>query len=96
MRAFRIIVAALLAACAVPIVLFGLAWLLSAVNGCPLEFKERHVCTFASMNIGGLLDILVQYGVFGALTFGLGTYVFAGWVFVELAVVIVRSLRRPY
>jgi hypothetical protein len=92
MKVFRIVVAIVLAACTVPIAIFGLAWAGSAVSGCPLQFETRHICSVASLDIGWLLDGLVHFGVLGALTFGLGVYVFAGWVAVELAAIVVGAL----
>jgi len=46
------------------------------------------------MDIGWLLDILLQIGVWGALTFGVGAYIFAGWVLIELAAIVLSTLRR--
>jgi hypothetical protein len=40
------------------------------------------------------LDILLQFGVLGALSFGAGVYIFAAWVLVELAAVVLSNLRR--
>jgi len=94
MRAFRIVIAGLLVGCAVPIAVFAAAWAMSVVSGCTLQFKEPHVCSFAAMDIGWLLDELVRIGVWGALTFGLGVYLFAAWVLVELGAIVLVSLRR--
>jgi hypothetical protein len=93
MKVIRIVVAILLVASTVPIAVFGLAWAVAAASGCPLQFETRHICTAASLDIGWLLDGLVHFGVLGALTFGLGVYVFAGWVAVELAAIVLGALR---
>jgi hypothetical protein len=94
MSAFRIAVAALLALCAVPVAVMAVAWLLAAMSGCPLQFETPHVCSLAAWDIGWLLDGLVPFGVWGALTFGAGVYIFAGWVSVELAVIVLSAVRR--
>jgi len=92
MKPFRIIVAALLIGCAIPIAVMALAWAVAAVSGCPVQYKMPHVCTLASMDIGWVLDSLLQFGVWGAITFGAAVYIFAGWVFVELAAIVLKSL----
>jgi hypothetical protein len=93
MWAFRIIVAVLLAACAVPIVVLGVAWRLAAAAGCALQFETAHTCALGGTDIGWLLDTLLMFGVWGALSFGLGVYIFAVWVIVELAAIVLGALR---
>jgi len=94
MKVLRIVVAVSLALCAVPIVVLAVTWALSAVSDCPLQFKGPQVCFLGPMDIGWLLDILLQIGVLGALTFGVGAYIFAGWVLIELAAIVLSTLRR--
>jgi len=94
MKAIRLTVATLLIACAVPVSLLATAWAASKASGCALQFDEPHVCRFASTDIGWLLDALTRFGVWGALTLGLGAYVFAAWVLVELVAIIHDGLRR--
>jgi len=94
MKTFRIIVAVSLLVCAVPVVVLAAAWALSAASGCTLQFETPHACTLGALDIGWLLDSLLQFGVWGALTFGLGVYVFAAWVLVEIAAIVLRALRR--
>jgi len=94
MKAFRITIVVILAVCALPIAVFIAAWATSAASGCALQFEEPHVCALSAMDIGWLLDALVRIGVWGALTFGLGVYVFAGWVMIELAAIVLRTFRR--
>jgi hypothetical protein len=94
MKVLRIVVAVSLILCTVPIAVLAATWALSAVSDCPLQFKGPQVCFLGPLNIGWLLDILLQFGVLGALSFGAGVYVFAGWVLVELAAVVLSNLRR--
>jgi hypothetical protein len=94
MKAFRIVIAALLVGCAVPVAVFAAALAISVVSGCTLQFKGPHVCSFAAMDIGWLLDEAVRIGVWGGLSFGLGVYFFAAWTLVELGAVVLVSLRR--
>jgi len=94
MKALRIVIAGLLVGCAAPVAVFAAAWAMSAISGCTLQFKEPHVCSFAAMDIGWLLDEAVRIGVWGALTLGLGVYLFAAWTLVELGIVVLISLRR--
>ncbi len=94
MRVFRIAVAVLLIACALPIAVLASAWVISAVGGCTLQFEEAHVCRLGDLEVGWLLDDLLPIGLLGALTCGLGAYVFAAWVMVELAALLLNALRR--
>lgn len=93
MRTFRVIAAILLVACVVPIVVLGFAWGLAEVSGCTLQLEAPHTCALGGADIGWLLDTLLAFGVWGALSFGLGVYVFAGWVIVELVAIVLRALR---
>jgi hypothetical protein len=94
MTVLRLAVAAVLVACALPIFAIALALAVSQMSGCPLQFEGPHVCIVAAQEIGWLLDGLLQFGVWGALTFGLGIYVFAAWVLVELAAIVLGAMRR--
>jgi hypothetical protein len=94
MKVLRIVVAVSLILCTVPIAVLAATWALSAVSDCPLQFKGPQVCFLGPLNIGWLLDILLQFGVLGALSFGAGVYVFAGWVLVEIGAIVLVSLRR--
>ena len=94
MKAFRVLIAALLVACALPALILAAAWVASAASGCPLQLEAPHACRLGALEIGGMLDALVQAGVWGALTLGLGAYIFAAWVMVELAAIVLANLRR--
>jgi len=94
MKVFRVAVAIVLVVCALPIAVFAFAWVISAVGGCTLQFEAAHVCTLGRLDVGWLLDALLPIGVLGAVTFGAGVYVFAAWVTVELAAIVLNALRR--
>lgn len=95
MRVFRTVTACALIVCALPVLLFLLAVAAAKLSGCVLQFEEPHACILAGRDIGFVVDRLVEIGVWGAVTLGVGAYIFAGWVMGELAVIIARSLRRP-
>jgi len=92
--AFRIVVASLLVACAVPIFVLALAAAIGTAGGCPLQFETAHTCTIAGMNAGWLVDSLIPFGAWGALAGGLAVYLFALWVITELVMIVARALRR--
>jgi hypothetical protein len=94
MKAFRVLIAALLVACALPALILAAAWVVSAASGCPLQLETPHTCRVSGLEIGGLMDALVEGGVWGALTLGLGAYVFAAWVMAELAAIVLSRMRR--
>jgi len=94
MTALRIFIAAVLVACAVPVILLTVAWVTSALSGCTLQFEEPNICSLGSAHVGWLLDDLVRIGVWGALSFGLAVYAFAAWVMAELAAIVLGALRR--
>jgi hypothetical protein len=94
MKAFRITIATILGFCAVPIAALAAAWTITASCGCTLQWEAPHVCHLGAADISWLLDGLVRLGVWGALTAGLAAYVFAAWVMVELAALVLSGLRR--
>lgn len=94
MRAFRIAIALLIAACAVPVLVLALAAGIAAAGGCRLQFETATTCTIAGMDAGWLIDRLLPFGAWGALTSGLAVYLFALWVIAELVAIVRRGLRR--
>lgn len=94
MKLIRIATAALLALCGVPVASLAAAWASAAAGGCALQFEVPNACSFGAIATGPLLDALVGLGVWGALTAGLGAYVFAGWVLLELAAITLGAIGR--
>jgi hypothetical protein len=90
MRVLRAIAALLICLCVVPVVVFILAWRVAVVVSCEIAFKSDTVCHVGSLKLDWLIDRLTDFGVFGTITSGLAVYIFAGWVFVELGVIVFR------
>ena len=90
MRIVRILVAGSLVLCVIPILLLGLALLGAELAHCEIDFKVETHCQVGSFDIGPVIDSQIRVGVFGMLTAGIGAYIFASWVLLELAVMILR------
>lgn len=93
MRAFRALLAVLVAACLVPVAVFGLAYAAAALAGCAVDFEADTVCFVGGADVGWLIDRLVGFGVYGALTWGVAVYLFAGWVLFELCLIVFNRPR---
>lgn len=90
MRIVRILVAGSLVLCVIPILILGLALLGVEVAQCEIDLKAETHCQVGSFDIGPIIDSQIRIGVFGLLTAGIGAYIFASWVLLELAVMILR------
>lgn len=93
MRAARALLAVLVVACLVPIAVLGLTYGAAALAGCAVHFEAATVCFVGGGDVGWLIDRLVEFGVYGALTWGVAVYLFAGWVLLELCLIVFRRAR---
>ena len=93
MRIFRWIVAAIVGLASVPVIALGGAMAVAWLAGCSLGIEQRSSCPAGRGGVEVIADTLVVVGVWSGVALALATYAFAGWVFIEIAAIVIRSRR---
>lgn len=93
MRIFRIAVLVIIVTCVAPLLILIGAMAAIDLAGCTFDWDMPLRCSVRGVEIGPGIDVLLQLGAVGLLTWLVAMLAFAFWTLVELAAIVLRRSR---